>query len=889
MGCMAVALAGCGSDLGTLTDSNGQPVAINTLGSDAYGMVYLRSLAPDAPVRIKSADSGLLLYELVANGSGVFTIPAGTLLPKAFRIEADTPEGVTVERYVEGADDLPFLWINVPTTLISRYRRSHPETDLSGAEARVRSGLGIASNQGIYGTNESSTSQFSHRLFLQEANLGGGFQAYLDQVVQQIQQGQVVSFEAPARELFASGSGFRQARVLSKGLVSTIGGFLLHETASAVLDYVGTEAAGRISGYFGMHLGTFGALEEIKDQLSEISTQISELSDKIDEDANLSLITTNTVAISNTLTALNTTNQLMQDNANNAAVEYQSNPSLTDHGPGVVPSSLNGLTAALGSINSLNSAQVLTNALTSPSESSNLLILVAKQAMLELGQKHPSADEAYSDLRLDETMDKIERVLDVYSAWTLLCNLVFSETANLAYLPQEINTSDFNPPAPGLNRALDQIVELNSMLRRAQQNSPEPVGTDLVLIDSKAQLMWYLVFDLGKYDKAQNQLRGLTVNNWTYASGVSKPSKVGSSVKNDLQGFARDPRMTGWRVPEISELQQLYAYVEAAGGGHDDKPKTRSALKKLGFQGLDRKDITDHDNFKKIWYNGSVISVSGGSRFQYFNMAKGKVDFDLHSDAVIYNFQSDPKYSFIYVRKLPDIQFGDTLDQAYKSYGRLPSSVNLKSTSVGDSSADIFNLQLRGEQSGSEGFGDLGGRATWTLSGQSTTNPVAYLSYEDSQAQVLFNRPGTVTVTATFSTSQSDGKSMSATKTLAGTHAPLLKSIFVSPQNLSIQLNPILKTQKFYCTGYLANRRAVDLTNLVEWHLLDSADAEVSGPNLPFFNTNVPLGGLVFGTVLPYSTYKAMALYKAGSNAGADWRDGGQNFSSTAVFTVPTH
>ena len=133
----------------------------------------------------------------------------------------------------------------------------------------------------------------------------------------------------------------------------------------------------------------------------------------------------------------------------------------------------------------------------------------------------------------------------------------------------------FAPPSLAINSGYAQILQLyGEFAHTGLAYVPQPVGSDLVLIDCKNRLMWYLPLSLGKYDAAQNGLVDLGttgLNGWTYSNPQQKPSKVGSSVSKDLVGFQRSSDLagpgaySGWRYPRILGMAPLFGGSRSTG------------------------------------------------------------------------------------------------------------------------------------------------------------------------------------------------------------------------------------------------------------------------------------------------------------------------------------
>jgi hypothetical protein len=182
-------LVGCGSSSNEINPSGysfttPDGSTQNTIG----GRVELGAPVGNLPIALEIG--GASVGGLTSGGSGAFQAPAPPANGQSasFRITAQLPDGTLlaqdVENYTGGS---LFLQLNVPTTLVSRYRRAHPGVDLATAEAKVRTFLQIPAGRNLsYGINETPSESFSHLAFLLRAAQNGGLSSFLDQVVAQL-------------------------------------------------------------------------------------------------------------------------------------------------------------------------------------------------------------------------------------------------------------------------------------------------------------------------------------------------------------------------------------------------------------------------------------------------------------------------------------------------------------------------------------------------------------------------------------------------------------------------------------------------------------------------------------------------------------------------------
>ncbi|MBS2039659.1 hypothetical protein JST97_32035 [bacterium] len=871
--------SGCGSSSAGLSDSGfgGGSQSTRILARTYTGTVHLDKSADRVEVQVLAPDSDIVLARAITNGAGIFQLPEGLSLPGRFRVSALTPEGVRVERMVDPGE-LPHLWINIPSHLISLFIRRHPEVTVVQAESALRRALAMSEGEGLYGTSSLHNSPFSHRLFLRAVqNSGLGFEGYCAKLLTDLENGGGASFRPPVSNAFGKVSAGRK-----------LVGFLAEEVGSKLFDSTVEFSVGKIAGATGFHIGTQAEFDEINAKLDEISQQISDLTVAVNTGFLNGLIALRSQSVKDVVSNLGIAQDALSAQAQATSQSYSLEPNVYDHGPAVVPTQTTTLIQSFDFFVKRKALDVFTDSLTSSDRNVNVLTIANQKARQELNIADTTGTEY--DLRRDDLTDKLESNFELFVGYCTQLANVASEDATSRYLPQGLSVSGFIAPSGPVNQALGDIVRAARILFEGHQQVAESVGCDRVLIDREHKLMWYLNAQLCQYDVAQNGMIGLEVNNWRLPPGVAPPSPLASQTASgffqysSFNNFRRSEFLPGWRLPERSELELLYKRVEALGGGDKNPEKTLVALKKLGFTGLSE-DASE--NYKKFWYNGSVFT----DIFHEYDMSKNEDGIELHA------FGTNPSYTAIYVRTLDynAPAFGDTVDQFHKGYGLGLKSIYFGAVNPHDNGKFFLReVYLLGEAEGPVGNlpypSNMSDRAVWTLENMSPPD-CAFLTFRDDPnttiASVHFRGPGTATVRATIS----QPISATCSQTYSTNVKPELQSIMISPQNLALQTVPETPAfHQFYCTGYLPTGETVDLTNLVNWSILTPTSYQGNNPTR--ITSGVPTGGdLIFGErgSLPSSSnITIQAVYRAGSvDAGAMWTDGGKSFTGTSVFHVP--
>jgi len=935
---LVLVASGCGSSgqsSGFL--GNSQSLSLEPVTQGRVGLVYLGQTTGTVQVQVLPMDSDTVLGSLETNSAGAFSIPAGTVLPSQFRLSVQTPEGLRVERYVSGQEQ-QYLFINAVSTVVSHYKRRHPELTLEEIEGRVQTGI-LGGSKAMYGTNDSEASPFSPSLFVSRARAGGGIEAYVESLVDGMENGQTFNFRGGnSQATFLALFRGTNAQVRPQAsLLSSVGFWLLGEAAGKVTDEISYRLTGKVNSAAGTSFGSAGSFQEVSAEIGEVASMISGLESKLDN----TYLKDSAVRIENKLsgdvTNIKTAMQATNTTASNAATLYQGSPNVVDHGPSSPPSGVSNAISKLDFLTSSTAYIDFQDAFTSASSSKNLCLAANAAASsggtvsannappatgsLAGGSINHISSSLYDgyDLRNDRiTGPLVDNFQTNMGYLTQLATLV-SESGSLALNSLPLSQAPgFAPPSLAINSGYAQILQLyGEFAHTGLAYVPQPVGSDLVLIDCKNRLMWYLPLSLGKYDAAQNGLVDLGttgLNGWTYSNPQQKPSKVGSSVSKDLVGFQRSSDLAGWRVPEITELQVLQSQIVQAGDGSSSDASLNQGLQNLGFSGL--KSLQDHSNFKKFWFNGAVYKGSNShAGFSYFDMEKGqRVSVE---SVTLLDPDVDPLYTTAYVRTLnfnDSNYFGDTTQQIYKAYGQAPTLLSYLTRPIGDQSqATVIEYdQVSGYHASIQdhvtSFNQIQDWLVWTLE-LPANNPndpslkvedIACIRYVENtgnppppggsaNVQLVFKRPGSVVLRATVHDPQNPNPYSIAISETSSVR-PRLTSVGVSPQNVAFGTLPTSQeSERYYCTGYLANGLTVDLSQKVTWARTSSYSGKTFTTGWDLDNTPPYQGLIQFNdnqSLTPINTLKA--TYTAGSDGGAYWSDGGQSFSDDASFAVPT-
>ena len=271
-----------------LTISLLMPMLVACNGSDSQsesllGIVELDNPIEGATVSIYDTKGNLIHKEANATSeTGAFFMRIPKALPADFRIEAtggkDNLENEAftgiLSAEIRGYDEqiYSYLHLGPVSTLLATYMTEHPEITYEMASNKVTEFLGLDPEIDIITDLALFKGIFNARAFEAEAEQIGGFNEFINLLVQQVD-----TPEVEYHEFIASGSGGS----LVMGIGGTAAKWILTQLASGVLSYIGGEAAGWVLDQITGGGPTDPALVDISVKLDRISSQISSLSTQL--------------------------------------------------------------------------------------------------------------------------------------------------------------------------------------------------------------------------------------------------------------------------------------------------------------------------------------------------------------------------------------------------------------------------------------------------------------------------------------------------------------------------------------------------------------------------------------------------------------------------------
>lgn len=763
-------MEGCGSDTSSSNSLASFDPRVGGSAGNALGKLRVDEVTPATKIEVLAANTEQVYATFQTSSNGSFQLPTAGMTDLRVRLRGRSKEGVTVERLVDLSEPREFLWLNIPSHLISLYRRRN--AGASGEQARtvLRRTLNLSARQPLNGTNNTSTSGFSPALFLAVARLRGGFEALCEIVVRAMETGQVLAF-TPGQQLGLYGA----AEILD---YSVPGSILDYETSTfnsalrnASLPPYASEShqlldpIGKVVALAGMQLDTVSSL-------SSVATTLSRLNQYTANSSNFQFFFSNLGSdVKNDITSLFNTIDTAYNGIILTAQEYVSLPSNAPIS-GIFTAPLQQvvqncqLAAAL--VGKLNDYLLGTNGKSSVLHQAqhNLTAELLPSLWNIMAQLTPQERDRYPayPVRRDDLTQKICDYFAVYEAYSFKLSIILAEIANSAYLTTDGSVA---PVAQQLNAAAQSITENYAALGRARGlYVPDPIGWGKILADTVNRKIWTLEVFLATYDQAR------------------------STVYYD------DEAVHLASEDEFSTLYGNVQYVDT--GAKENDGRTFNALVALGFDGL--ADDSDQ-NFKKYWTDDPIALAN----YHYFDMTK--------NDVVNNSFQvREPLWTVTYAGDFSSSTFlsGDNVDRGLAQF---PDTLNLAEENPPQASDSPVSRSyfLQGARTtddpkhrGPSNIGDFA--TTQVVSGD------LFLRYQLSKAngqartslQVCSRRATTGQISASYN-------GLVAQNPLHDYSQPRVTSIMLTPQKYYYQ--PAPAEVQLIITGFLENGEAIDLTN----------------------------------------------------------------------------
>ena len=538
---LCASLAGCGG-----SSSDFQAVSGASASSQS---VVVGKFAPGldiagAPVELQTLD-GTVLAQATTDETGNFSFPAADI-PQQLTVTARLSEGSQFKfesRLVRGADQVSFVVVSIPTTLIARYLERHPEVTLEQAEEDFSNLVGAApGTRWSLFLDESHRYDFAHLAFYHAAQNYGGVEGLVEELLrraaseavlqvqpvaaQEVEEEEEASpeFALALEDLDFDGASLEpefaqlarnltaRSPQLQKALFADIGIAL----GKKLLGKIGSAAVSKLgSGVFSWIVASLGlngpSLSDIQNQLNEIQRSLAEI--RIDflraryQDA-VTQLNTNAV---NPITILNS-----QISSLVASTPVTNEPFVASPQVQQLPQALSQFVTSQALL-TLQNYMLGTNGQLNLLEKNVELVNLAANAQ-------PAPRFMNMPLRSNRLLDQALEPFSLYAGYQVMaCHLLVE------------NAHQIDNPVDTMNAVRTPFNDALISLKRQRGQIPQPLVSDKIFVDLQFGLMWYLDVQAPRsLEDAKNFARGFSVS--------------GPEVTYD-----------DWRLPLESELKALQA------------------------------------------------------------------------------------------------------------------------------------------------------------------------------------------------------------------------------------------------------------------------------------------------------------------------------------------
>ncbi len=620
---------GCGNSQDDFVFTSTPPQ--NGAPADGFfmGRVLLDNYREGDQVRVTDLEDNTL-YTLTTNSAGVFYTYGP--LPQDFRIHAQrTGENTVHTREIRGGYHGGTMYVHPLTTLASRFLEANPGASLEQANEAVGDHFDLPDGFNPDWVTNAEVSPFRPIVFYQQAAQNGGLAAYYDLVEEQINN-PTLNAEV------AESAGAK--------LTKEIAGDLLGDTVS-LLD---AGAFGAVTQFFGLNLGTSGALNAISEQLDEVLNELTQLESEV-----------NASGISGQYTTDRDAMQTSLDNISNYAKSVQ----LAAEGG---PPSFNLATLLLieDNMQQLRSYLVDTPA-NGVTAADNIVYTYAEFADTngvqgyKMNLSDTSSYQSYA-VRINGLTDLLQKNLEVYLNYL---SQAVNNRAELAHMSV--------PPAAAIDAARSDIEDAVADTLQAVAQVPDKLSSDDFLVDMQVGQMWVANFQSqSNYYDAHN-----LADNWS-------------------EGGYDD-----WRLPGRSDIDNFVQNRIGRAKSSDDNDGWKAGFAAFGFN-TGNYGKQKYDGGSGLFGNTDVqgqaffdIDTDDGANNQNVYQWSGVNSTPATS---YYNdFQGDTEYSstFLIFRYYAGSPEGGRTANVF-AYATLPSSGNLAVTNSGNQLTAKTTLDAKG-------------------------------------------------------------------------------------------------------------------------------------------------------------------------------------------------
>lgn len=716
-------------------------------------------------------------------------------LPNGSRVSVDagtvfqgTSERLTLEVLISSDSPSQTITINYPLHLVGLLLQRHPSLTYMQAVAEVKRLLEIPDPWELWTLEENESSPFHHGQFLKQAAAVGGISQMSSQLLDLSDQKGTRRFS-----LTAGVAGDAETSILSS---------IVTNLSNGAVSFVGGDIAGWVVRFLGSLLGSApDPFSGIDGQFLNLQNELASLAEEFKtEQVYINLQT-------QTITPISAATVDLQNAANSFVTP---NPPLSLY-------SLGGGAAFLQALQTANYEQALTFLFSTLTGSDGLVTSYPNSPAVDLRPERTFARTTYPIVGIDSvlsqyngygafsfhTTNPIEQIHKYYLDYATLGANLLAETAHSvvdgvgndsASLAKACRTAQIQmlgtSGSPGLAARRKQV----------QQLLPPSLSlvSGQVFIDREYGLMWFT-----------QAAGGLTLDQ---ANSVAASLKVGP--------------YSGWRLPYLFELDQLYSRIDGGWLNRTAQQRTgkkSSVLTDLGF------DLSQMSSTHHVWGLQYEFAYLRPIRYSLDTAATSNFYANGRHDVLFVRSYVDANSSYVYTE--PELspvsgaplevhaqvnpggatQLTATMDFACPIGGQFTINGKTINPMYGGTSTGLLPRPISGVAAGSERPGkDITSRVVWT----SSNDAMAMVSnLEGEEGKVYWRTPAVAGAQNCTFTASFQGTTGSVTLERPTDMVWVVDSIYLTP-NLSAVSFATNPTQEvvFVATVFMRNPATGDRT-----------------------------------------------------------------------------
>lgn len=599
---LMVLVAGCGNSRPSVF--TGGPGELGSVVLPLSGQFFLGVPVAEAQIRLLASDgSEVAVTQTDASGNFFFERPRGL---DRFRVAASLAgSGLTFTKDVENlGEQAPFLAINVPTTLAGQLLQSGQAASVADAEGQVASALGLGSLNVL---EDSPRSPFSHLGFFLTIAQDSGFGEFSVAAISA--QGQALPpyrmtlstlrlpWGALEAELKALLEPSRQVQLVaeSQAEAASSGNFLtgiFQGLGSKVVSNAEDTTLTWTGHLLGFNYGANAQFALINQKLDALAAGLDQLSQQLADSTFQSAASSLNPAISNL--------QTLQNEADQAA---RANP-ITNQPQAVPPDTATYLSTIAGFTAQTALAQIQ-NLCLGLNGNTNLVILGAAVSLQDYNfspTAQPFTNLLGMPVRTNALLGKALTTYQTYAGY---------QTMAVNYLGENVHIPANSLDMVVLTRTAQDITnQAAASLALQRQQLPRYLPSDQILVDLQFGIMWYLPI--------QDKMDWYSAR--SFASSFSLAGADGVTYGAWHLPTAEEFRTLQQRGRLVKKAAQDKSVAKNSDGGEGDYGRVGQGISSLGFQNAKLLDSDGSVWMTRYYYNVDNFPNSQEQTVDHFRL-----------------------------------------------------------------------------------------------------------------------------------------------------------------------------------------------------------------------------------------------------------------------------